>query len=570
MAQLSTPWTVRQTRTQFAAIAWLRWRIAANSLRRKGGTGELISRIVLYTIFAGITLFLVLGAGVAAFYLASTGHLSRIAWLLWATFILCQFLNIQLGQPGTTFDPTLLIRFPLRLRTYTAIRLFFGILSPANIVGSLISLAIAVGVTLAVPALWLYAFVALAIFAITNVLFTRMIFSWVDRWLSTRRAREVFTAVIFAVSIAIQWANFNFNPAYNHGRSTSGNISPEHMHVMASFYHRAHPILAVFPPELISSSLLAASHHQPSSFLIRALGCSLFAALFLTIFALRMRGEFRGELFSNVASGSSRQPRAISTIAAARSLAPAAASPASSGISPILLAMLGKELLYVRRHMGILYGLLMPILLVLLFASRYSSGGKSLWIFPSAVGYTILTIAPLSYNAFGFEATGSQLYFLAPIHMRDVLLAKNIFSFLMAAVEILAVFAIITYMSGVPSPQTALAAVLWAAGTLAVNAIFGNRRSFTSPKKINPLRMANKQTSQLSALISLGILALSAAVAAGTFFVLATLHVRWLILPVAAIFAAVGILVYMHSLRSIDAFALAHREPLFAELCKQT
>ena len=60
------------------------------------------------------------------------------------------------------------------------------------------SLAVAVGIALAAPGLWLYALMAMAVFAATNVLFSRMIFAWVDRWLSTRRAREVFTAIIFA------------------------------------------------------------------------------------------------------------------------------------------------------------------------------------------------------------------------------------------------------------------------------------------------------------------------------------------------------------------------------------
>ena len=44
MAELNAPttsaeprWSARQTRAQFAAVAWLRWRILANSFRRKGG-----------------------------------------------------------------------------------------------------------------------------------------------------------------------------------------------------------------------------------------------------------------------------------------------------------------------------------------------------------------------------------------------------------------------------------------------------------------------------------------------------------------------------------------------------
>ena len=574
MAELTsqTRWSSLQTRSQFAAIAWLRWRITVNSFRRKGGSSELIVHIFIYLIFAAITLFLVVGAAFAANYLTAIGHLDRIAWLLSGTFILCQFLNVQLGQPRTTFDPTQLIRFPLRLSTYTSIRLFFGLLSPANIVGTLISIAIAIGIAIAIPSLWLYALIALTVFAATNVFFSRMVFIWVDRWLSTRRAREVFTGLIFALSLVIQWANFNFNPAYNHGHSShTHRLSPQQLHALTALYHRAHPLLAIFPPELATTALLDVHHSAIASFFTHTLACALFAALFLIVFALRMRAEFHGENLSDAANGAPRSTFKATPRLAQRTIAQTPVPFTTTfGIPPVIVSMLGKEFLYLRRHMGILYGLIMPILLVLIFAGKFASRSNSIWIFPAAVGYTLLAIAPLSYNAFGFEGAGSQLYFLAPVRMRDILLAKNLFSFLMALTEIILVFAIITYISGLPPLRPALASVLWAAGTLTINSVFGNRRSFTTPKKINPMRMTNKQTSQVSALISLGVLALSAAVAAGLFLLCETFRAQWLIVPLSALLAATGFFIYIQELRSLDSFALAHREPLFAELCKQT
>ena len=580
MAELVPPtrWSSTQTHSQFAAIAWLRWRITVNSFRRKGGARELVGSVFLYLIFSSIGIFFVAGAGIAAYYFAGNGQLAHTSWLLWAIFILCQLLNIQLGQPGTTFDPTQLIRFPLRVDTYVAIRLFFGLLTPANIVGTLMSFAIAVGIAFAIPALTLYALLALAVFAATNVLFSRMVFAWVDRWLSTRRAREVFTGLIFAVSLGAQWANFTFNPAYNH-HHTHG-ISPQHIHTASTLFHRVHPFLSVFPPELTTSAIVGIHRSATSVFFTQTLACALYAALFLAIFALRMRSEFRGENLSNSASGGSRKtpkpsadtsatPSAASTKPALAPAAVPAATSSTFGISPVLVTILGKELLYVRRHMGILYAVIMPIFLVLIFAGKMASRSNSVWVFPAAVAYTLLAIAPLSYNAFGLEAAGSQFYFLAPVRLRDVLLAKNLFSFLMACVEILVIFIIIVYMAGMPSFETALAALLWAIGTLAINNIFGNQRSFTTPKKINPQRMANKQTSQLSAFISLGILTLSYAIAAGLFFLCLWIHQPWALVPVSLLFAAISVGIYINSLRSIDQFARDHREELFAELCKQ-
>lgn len=571
MAELAptSRWSAAQTRSQFAAIAWLRWRILINSFRRKGGAGELVGNIFLYILFTSVTVFFVAGAGFTAYYFAGNGQLAHTSWLLWGIFVLCQLLNIQLGQPGTTFDPTQLIRFPLRVDTYISIRLFFGLLTPANIVGTLMSFAVAVGIAIAIPSLTLCAFLALSVFAATNVLFSRMVFAWVDRWLSTRRAREVFTALVFAVSLGIQWANFNFNPAYNHHRLRG--ISPQHLRVAAGIYHHLRPMLAGLPPELTDTAILSIHRGATSGFFVYTLACALFAVLFFAVFALRMRTEYRGESLSDAANAVSHKtikPTAA-TIPPIPSVAVPSATTSTLGLPPVILTMLGKEFLYVRRHTGVIYGLIMPIFLVLVFAGRAASHSNSVWIFPAAVAYTLLTIAPLSYNYFGLEGAGSQFYFLAPVRLRDVLLAKNLFGFLMTLVEVLTIFGIITYISGIPPLQTTAAALLWAVGTLAINNILGNRRSFTTPKKINPQRMANKQTSQVSAFISLGILTLSYSLAAGVFFLCIWLHQKWALVPISLLFAVAGTALYIQSLRSIDQFARDHREELFAELCKQ-
>jgi ABC-2 type transport system permease protein len=572
-------WTSAQTRAQFSAIAWLRWRILANSFRRKGSTGELIGIIITYPIAACLALAPILGSGCGAYLFTTHHHLSRISWLLWAIFILCQLLNIQLGQPGTTFDPTQLIRFPMRLRNYTAVRLFFGLLSPANVVGTLMSLAIAVGIIAAAPALWLYALIALAVFAATNVLFSRMIFAWIDRWLSTRRAREVFTAIIFAGSLGIQWANFKFNPAYNHHQAHTHNISQQrvaqqHVAWIGHLYQHAQPWLAAMPPELASTSLIKAAQHALPAFAGYTLAAAFYGALFLLIFALRMRTEFRGENLSDAARVAPQKPAKRTALEPSATINNTQTTPAATpadGASDLIAAIIGKEVLYVRRNTGILYGLIMPIFLVLIFVSKFATrSGSSLWVFPAAVAYTLLAICPLSYNSFGFEAAGAQLYFLAPIRMRDVFLAKNLLNILMALLEMALIFAIVTYMSGLPSLKIALASVFWAIGTIAINLILGNRRSISSPKKIDVQKMSRRQASQLSAFISMGILLVSSGLAAGLYGLCVWLHQMGALVPLFAIFAAVCIGLYLRSLNSIERYALDHREELFTELCKQS
>ena len=566
-------WSSAQARAQYSAIAWLRWRILVNGFRRKGSKSELVGIIIVYPLFGFLILALVFGAGIGAYFIADKNSLRFLSFVLWAIFILCQLLNIQLGQPGTTFDPTQLIRFPLGARTYTVIRLFFGLLSPANILGTLMSLAVAVGITVALPGLWFYAFLVMAIFAATNVLFSRMIFAWVDRWLSTRRAREIFTGLIFLGSLGIQWANFTFNPAYNRHGHKHG-VSQQSIGSAHTLYRQVHPYLTPLPPELTTNALIAAHRAAVLPYFGYTLACALFAALFLAVFALRMNTEYRGESLSDAANGTRKPVKATTAVRVAPVAVGALAAPSTPAggfaLPAPIVAMLGKEFLYIRRTMGVLFGLIMPIFLVLMLAGKVASRSNASWVFPAAVAYTLLAIGPLSYNSFGLEATGAQFYFLAPVRMRDILLAKNLFSFTMAMIEIVAVFGIICYVARVPSPLTAIAAILWAVGTMAINMIFGNRRSITTPKKINPQRMANKQASQVSGFIALGVMSASGSFAAAAFAGAIWFHQQWLLIPVFGVFAATGVFFYVQSLGSVDQFARDHREQLLTELTKQS
>ncbi len=232
-----------------------------NGFRRKGGKSDLAATLSVAPIALVIVGGLCFGAGATAAWAAASGHLERVSWVLWAIFLVSQLANLNLGQPGTTFDPKQLIRFPMGVWSYTAVRLFFGILAPGNIIVTLMSLAAAGGVTICRPALAGWAFGAMAVFAVVNVLFTRMIFAWVDRWLSTRRAREAFTALIFLFSIGAQGLNFLYNPAYHNRRVDLNKIVAVQQTVA-----KVEPYLRVLPPELAGRSVAAAAHGNVARF----------------------------------------------------------------------------------------------------------------------------------------------------------------------------------------------------------------------------------------------------------------------------------------------------------------
>jgi ABC-2 type transport system permease protein len=562
-----TRWTTAQTREQFFAIARLRWRITANSLRRKGGKGELLASLLIYPLLALLAVLPTLAVGGFAWYFAANNQLGHIYWLCWATFGLCQLLNIQLGQASTTFDPTQLIRFPMHVRTYTAVRLFFGMLSPANIVGTLMCFAIALGVTIAQPSLFLYAFLALAIFAAANILFTRMVFAWIDRWLATRRAREIFTGITFLFVLGIQYVNFAFNPAYNHGHK-----SRHHLSALLPYLHRAGPYLRFLPPELTNRSLLAAAQHQPTTFFAATAGCALYAAVFLAVFTVRMRTEFRGENFSDAANApaTKRIPKPTSATSAKPSATTAFnASPERTfGLPPTSIAQFGKEFLFVRRNQGVLFALIMPMAIAVFLCIKWSTRSAGAWVFPAAVAYTLMGLVQLSYNSWGLEGAGSQMYFLAPVRIRDIMLGKNLLNFALAAAEVLAMFGVVLYTGNIPSLSTVVGSVLWASGTILFSTAVGNQRSLASPKKIILSSANRKQTSPLSGLISLGVMMVAISIGAGVFLPAIFFHLNWIVVPVLAAYAFGGFIVYSRILGSIDRFALIHRESLFLELCK--
>ncbi len=579
----------RLSSAQLGAILWLRWRIFANSFRRKGGIGELIGRILLTPLLAVLALLPALGACFFSWYLAMHGSLEHISWVLWAAFALTQLLNINLGQPGTTFDPTDLIRFPMSRRSYVLVRLSFGLLSPANLIMALMSLGVFIGITVDRPRLWPYTLLATTVFAITNVLFTRMVFAWVDRWLSTRRAREIFTAFIFAGSLLVQYLNVTYNPGFQHKRNRNQATLQNIQHAQ-SLAHTASTYGAWLPPELTGAAINAGARSAQAAFAADVVGCSFFGAAFFTIYTLRMRREYSGENLSDQANAvRSAPPLPIAAHAtpsnsatAFRTATGADADPAVLAASPsetrarrplmpaTLAPLLGKELLILRRNTGLLYGIIAPTVMVFLFAGRISLRGNPHWLLLTAAAYALLGLAPMSYNSFGLEGPGAQFYFFAPVPLRDVFFAKNLMNFLLALFEVATVVTIVAYVSGRPSLLDCAFVLLWALATLLLNTTIGNLRSVSAPKKVNPGRSPNRAQSQVSAWIAIGILAACAALGFGCQLLAAFLHQPWVASTLAATLAAGSALLYNSGLSEIESYALHRRDSLFEELGKKT
>ena len=564
MARIEGGSTSISASQQFSAVAWLRWRLFANGFRRKGGTGELVARIIVFPVAALFVIGPVVGATTSAYFATSGGHLEYLTGIFWGIFVIQILVSVNISPPGLSFDPDSLIRYPLAFPRYLTIRLFLGLLSVSTIIGTCALLGAATGITIANPALAVVAFPAAISLALCNMLFVRMVFAWIDRWLSTRRARELFTGLIFAFSIGIQYVNVTLN---GFGKHTNHAERQAKIDAMMRAYHFVEPSLRALPPSLAGLSISHASASAPAA-LALLVGILAFAAVFLAIFAWRMHREYRGESVSEAAHTTTENVR-VRHLNRSPTATEVSSQPSTPGVfSPVLAALFEKESIYVRRNPAQFYGLIAPLAMVFLFAGRMGSFARTGYIFPSAVAYSVLGIAALAYNVLGLDANGVQFYFMAPISMRSVMLAKNLFSFSITALQLVLVYAVVAFTSQPPPLLIALSTICWVVLACLVNATVGNMRSITAPKKIDPSKISRKQASQLSALMCIGIMLAVGALGGGVIALSKFAELPWLPIPVLLALALGAFALYITGLSRVDGLALRHREELVEELSK--
>ena len=579
MAGLAPPLTLPPISggQQFRAIGYLRWRLFVNAFRRKGGKGEVIAKFFIYPIFLLFIIGPSVGAGFGSWAAVSNNHLDFIPAIFFGIFLLQLFVSINISPPGLSFDPESLIRFPVTFPRYLAVRLFLGILSAANVIGTIALLSAALGISIARPALAGVAFAAVLLLASANVFFLRMIFVWIDRWLSTRRARELFTGLIILSSIAFQYINVTLNPGFHqHDRASQ----LRKFHTLARLYELSKVILWRLHPGLAGAAIVRFAAGATTSAILDLLAVALFGAAFLAVFAWRMHREYRGENLSDsnitphheafVTEQKNAHPAAHTVAPASSSSLPGTATAAKGpfGLPAALTAAFYKEAIYIRRNTAQLYSLVLPIFMVVIFAGRIGSRGFTFWTFPAAIAYSTLTMAPLAWNSLGLDAGGVQFYFLAPVHLRTILLAKNLFSFGLILVQVAVVLIALTWMGAHPPLWILCATLAWLPFAVFLNLAAGNIRSITAPKKMDPGKLSRKQASQLSALLSVLLVLVVSAIGAGGIFLGLYLGILWLPSLVLLALGIAAFAVYTAGLSRLDTLARNNRENLIEELTK--
>jgi ABC-2 type transport system permease protein len=560
--------------TQLLAVAWLRWRIFVNNtFRKRPRTGRqavglafrILVRLIVWPILALMVVGPVTFSSFYAWAAIAHHHQERLQTLLAAITLLWQFISINglsIAATVSNFDASSLTRFPLRFGRYLVLRTMIGIMTPSTVVGCLTLLAAAAGISIARPALALPALIVLAVYALMNVFLTRMIGAWMERWLANRRFREIFGVLMALSAVSVQVLNYQRFSSH-HGVQKSWLVA-----LMQSSGSSVHWL----PPGFAAYAIIYASH--PIQALMWFAGLVASTALFAWVFAIRLRKQFLGEYLSEGAAPRSRQGAASRARGATQEPArPEAVEPEirPAGFPPILGACLRKEWLTFRGNSAQLIGLITPLIFIVIL-NRGLFAMHPTYYLPGAIAYVMLGMLASLYNVFGADGLGVQVYLLAPVRMRDVIVAKNLASLALILVETGLAWVLVSVLERTPIPfSTEASTFFWLVFVIALNLALGTLRSIQAPRKFNPAqtrRQRSTPTDRTSGLLMILVLFGSLMLQVPVGFLSHHLDLPWLGVWVFGPLAVAGVAVYVALLRNAERLILAHRDVFAEELCK--
>lgn len=538
-------------RQQYSALAWVQSRVFVNSLRTRRGSVELGARIASTLVFCLIAFGPAAGLGFGAWSFVTAGHPGSVAILLWVLCFVWQVFSVLFPAiAGQNPDLTLLLRFPVAFGSWVLLYLVYGLAAPSTLIGCLWALAIGIGITVASPSAFLWVFFVLAVFVLFNLMLSRALLAWVERWIAQRRTREIITGVFLALVLAGQF----LNPAFHH----YGNGAPLGLRqkTFVRLTHKAIAVSSALPPG-VAAQALDQHLEETGTGLIPIAWLALYSLGAAAILTLRLRSEVRGENFSEA-------PRR-STVVRTR-------SHRLLDFSGPIAAVIEKELRYLLRSGPMLYQLAVPLLMVFLFSSAARAGSftamRREFALPLALIWAFLGLNRLACNNLGTEGHGIQFYYLSPTPLRTVILAKNIFHFLLFLVEALLITLLVFVRFGTPSAVVGAATLAWLLFAIPAYFAAGNAISVYLPFRMNMSRMrqergalGNGMASMFSqaAILGLGVL---------VFLPCAALGHPWLALPILLVLALGSSAAYLLLMARIGGMIHSRSEALMLEIAK--
>jgi ABC-2 type transport system permease protein len=546
-------------RAQYSAVLRMRRQMLVHSLRSTRGKFELVARFFWIGFFLFVGLGLATGCGFIAQQLAAGDQLKFLPLLLWPILVLWQVIPVMLASAQENVDFSFLLRFPVSFRSYLLLYLVFGIFDPASLIGGVCVLGVFVGLLTVQPQLGLWFGLVLAVFAFFNFLLTRTIFAWIERWLARRKTREILGIVFLAIFVGVQL----LNPAM---RGASHNAS----HLDPATLTRVGQIVGVvqrpLPPGLTARSLEFVSRSRPLRAIATFGGLLVYVAGVGVLLGWRLRAEYRGENLGEAVQ--IKAPQVVSS--AAGRLADRPVATTLKWLDGPIRAVVLKELRYLARSGVMLFSLFAP--LVILFGAgaqlRVHHSPALQFAFPLAVAYSFLPLTRQVCNSLGGEGSGIQLYFLAPVRFRTVMLAKNLLQVVLFLIELTFVCLIVISKYGPPAREMAVLTLCWLLFALPVNLAVGNILSITMAYRMTVTRLSREQGSVGNGLLSLLTQLLTFAIGVAVYLPLAHFGRAGVAPPVLLLLAMGAVAVWLRVLRNVDRMAADRREVLISALSR--
>ncbi|HXJ90094.1 MAG TPA: hypothetical protein VMS18_25005 [Candidatus Binatia bacterium] len=540
--------------TQLSAIAALRWRMFINGLRTRRGKMELLSRIIVTSVFAlfGFSAFAtIIGM---SWYCVSQDKPERLGYPLWAIFLFWQLFPVTATAFTNNPDSSELLRFPLAYRAYFMVRLAYGYFDPASALGTLGLLGVLIGVTVARPGLFPWALLVLLIFMLFNLVLMQTVFAWIERWLAQRRTREIFGVLFILFMLSFQL----IGPIAEHlGRGPHPAIRRD--------LQIAEKVQEVLPPGLAAGAIAQVSDGHFGSGVARLLAVLLVTLPLAFLLHVRIRAQFRGENLSETAA----RPKI-------KQSQPLPLGWDLPGFTDSVVAVFEKEMRYLGRSGPMLLTLIMPIFMLLIFrfgAMNALSHSRSFartpdMAFPGAAAYSLLVLTNLVYNSFGGDGGGLQFFYASPVRFRHIILGKNLTHAAVLLFNAALAWIAVTYLYGAPHVAVTIATLAGLIFAAPLNFAAGNLLSLYSPKKRDFATFGRQNVSQTTVLVSFGMQIVIVGVGAAVFATARYYQDLWIAALIFLGLSAVSIPVYVMTLRGLDAIAVERREILLAELCR--
>jgi ABC-2 type transport system permease protein len=543
--------------TQISLVGRMRWKLFRNSLRTWRGRMEAISLVVISLTISAFALGGGVGLGIFCFFCIKSGRAGWLALPFWFVFIFWQVLPLFVVASSPQFEFSNLLRFPFRFSSLFLVSLIYGVFDPFALAACLWLGCMGFGIMFGDPGMLPWIPPSLLVFALVNLVLSRAVFAWVSRWLAQRRTREILGALLLLTLLSMQLIGPVISRFGKHSSTARPELEPLALKLV--------PVAELLPPGLAAQALTAASQEDGKLATLQIVLLAGYGLFFSALLAVRLRAQYRGEDLSD-----GRNPAKFPTKGSDR---PPWELP---GVSAPVAALFEKELRYLARNGPMLFTLAAPFILLAFF---HPSGSQALAqfglpadlapiMFPLAASLVLLGLMNLAFNSFAYDGYGLQLLLVAPIRLRDVLLAKNLLHMLVAALEIFGIWATIAVIYGPPKPIVCLATISALLFAVPVNVTLGNLVSLYFPMRRDFGVYRRKANSGIGALAGLGVEFLLIGTSSAV-IVIARLHgALGLAIPFFLVLAALATLIYIRSLKFCDRLSMRQREILVAQLCR--